>query len=127
MKNIPGKIWALPTTLVFGITAGLLGICLAPRKIRIRIAHNAICFYNYPLLRGGYAALTLGHVILFQKDSDIFMGSDISQHEIQHTIQAEVLGFLYVPLHIIFIIIHGKNVMQNPLERGPYSHPPRPF
>ena len=127
MKSIIGKLWALPTTLVFGFIAGLLGVCIAPRKVRIRIAHNSICFYNHPFMRGGAVALTLGNVILFQNDTDYFMGINIAEHEKQHTFQAEVLGIFYIPLHIICIAIYRRNVMKNPLERGPYSNPPRPW
>lgn len=130
MKTVPGiigKLWALPTTIVFGLPFGLLGACLAPRKIRIRLAHNAICFYNHPLLRGPAIAVTLGNVIAFQKDSDYCNGQNIGEHERQHTIQAEILGIFYVPLHLICLAIYGRNVEKNPLERGPYSDPPRPW
>lgn len=126
MKSTLGKIWALPTTLIFGLPLGILGLCLAPRKSRIRLAHNAICFYSCPLLKGGNLALTLGNVILFQQNSDCFWGIDIGAHEQQHTYQAEVLGFLYVPLHIICLLFFGR-YKKNPLERGPFSTPPRPW
>ena len=126
MKNFLGKLWALPTTFI-GLFLGFAGCCIAPRKIKIKFAHNAICFYNHPFMRGRAIALTLGNVIHFQKDNDFFMGTNIAEHEKQHTLQAEVLGVLYIPLHVIFIIIYGKNVMKNPLERGPYSNPPRPW
>lgn len=124
MKNIIGKLWALPTT-VLGLAYALSGYCSG--KVRIRIAHNAICFYNHPFMRGRATALTLGNVILFQQDNDYFMGINIAEHEKQHTLQAEVLGIFYIPLHIICIVIYRKNVLQNPLERGPYSNPPRPW
>ena len=127
MKNIIRKVWALPTTLIFGITTGLIGVCFAPHKVRIRIAHNAICFYNHPFLKGPAGAVTLGNVILFQKNDDYFMGLNIAQHERQHTLQAESLGIFYIPLHIMCILIYRRNVLQNPLERGPYSNPPRPW
>ena len=126
MKNIIRKLWALPATLI-GMTAGLIGVCFAPHKVRICIAHNAICFYNHPFMRGNAIAVTLGNVILFQKDTDYFAGLNIAEHEKQHTLQAEVLGIFYIPLHIICIVIYRKNVLQNPLERGPYSNPPRPW
>ena len=127
MKNIIRKVWALPTTLIFGITTGLIGVCFAPHKVRIRIAHNAICFFNHPFMRGRYIALTLGNVILFQKDTDYFAGLNIAEHEKQHTFQAEILGPLYIPLHIVCLAVYGRNVLKNPLERGPYSNPPRPW
>jgi hypothetical protein len=124
--NLIGKIWALPTTL-FGLLIGFIGVCIAPKKINIKFAHNAICFYNHPLMKGRAIALTLGNVILFQKDTDMCMGINIAQHERQHTIQGEYLGILYIPLHVIFIVMYFKNPLKNPLERGPYSNPPRPW
>ena len=48
MKNFLGKLWALPTTFI-GISIGFVGLCIAPRKIKIKFAHNAICFYNHPV------------------------------------------------------------------------------
>ncbi|MBO4305153.1 MAG: hypothetical protein J6A21_11250 [Lentisphaeria bacterium] len=126
MTSIPGKIWGLPNTLI-GLAAGLLGLCVSPKRSRIRLAHNAVCFYNNPLLRGGAIALTLGNVILFRNDTVFFMGTDIAEHERQHTLQSEVLGVLYLPLHILFLALYGRNVMRNPLERGPCSTPPAPW
>ena len=126
MKNCLGKIWSFPTTFV-GLFLGFAGYCIAPRKIKIRFGHNAICFYNHPFMCGRAIALTLGNIILFQKDTDYFAGLNIAEHEKQHTFQAEALGVFYIPLHLVFIIIYGRNVMKNPLERGPYSNPPRPW
>ena len=127
MKNIIGKLWALPTTLFFGLTAGVVGVCLAPRKVKIRLAHNAVCFYNHPFMRGQAVALTLGNVILFRGDSDRFGAVDVAEHERQHTLQAEVLGVFYVPLHLICLAVYGGDVRRNPLEHGPYADPPRPW
>ena len=125
MKNHLGKLWALPTTFI-GLFIGVVGLCIAPRKIKLRLAHNAICFYHHPFMRGRAIALTLGNVILFQKDNDFFMGLNIAEHEKQHTYQAEALGVFYIPLHLICLAVYGRNVMKNPLERG-YSNPPRPW
>ena len=124
MKNFIRKLWALPATLI-GMTAGLIGVCFAPHKVRICIAHNAICFYNHPFMRGNAIAVTLGNVILFQKDTDYFAGLNIAEHEKQHTFQAEVLGPLYIPLHVYYLLKYRKQPLNNPLERGPNSNPPR--
>ena len=124
MKNFIRKLWALPATLI-GMTAGLIGVCFAPHKVRICIAHNAICFYNHPFMRGNAIAVTLGNVILFQKDTDYFAGLNIAEHEKQHTFQAEVLGPLYIPLHVDYLLKYRKQPLNNPLERGPNSNPPR--
>ena len=126
MKNIIRKLWALSTTLI-GLFIGFAGFGIAPRKIKLRLAHNAICFYNHPFMRGRAIALTLGNVILFQKDNDFFMGTNIAEHEKQHTFQAEILGPLYIPLHAFYFLKYCKKPWKNPLERGPYSNPPRPW
>ena len=126
MSSALGKIWALPTTIVFGLPFGLLGACLAPRKIRIRVEHNAICFYNHPLLRGYAGAVTLGNVIAFQENGPHFHGIEIGEHERQHTLQAEMLGIFYIPLYLIFMPKYGCGEL-HPMERGPYARPPRPW
>ena len=126
--SILGKIWALPTTVVFGLPFGLLGACIAPRKIRIRIENNAICFFNHPLLRGPALGLTLGNVIAFQFDrADVEInGTLLGEHERQHTLQAEMLGIFYIPLYLIFMLKYGCG-KRHPMERGPYANPPQPW
>ena len=123
--NILGKVWALPTTLI-GLTLGALYACFAPRRIGIRFAHNAVCFCNCPLWPPQAGGLTLGNVILFRG-----CGSPvIAEHEMQHTRQAEVLGIFYIPAHVACLLIYGtsrEGMSKNPLERGPYSTPPRPW
>ena len=126
ISSVLGKIWALPTTIVFGLPFGLLGACLAPREIRIRIEHNAICFYNHPLLRGNAGAVTLGNVIAFQENGPHFRGIEIGEHERQHTLQAEMLGIFYIPLYLIFMPKYGCS-KSHPMERGPWAQPPRPW
>lgn len=125
MKNFL-KLWALPTTFI-GLFFGFAGWCIAPCKVRIKLVHNAICFYNHPFMRGRAIALTLGNVIMFQKNDDYFYGNDVAEHERQHTLQAEFLGPLYIPLHAFYFLKYRQKPWQNPLERGPYSNPPRPW
>ena len=128
--NIIGKLWALPTTLLFGLPFGLLGLCLSPfrkdKRVFIRFEYNSICFYNHPLLHGDAGAVTLGNVIAFQEDGPHFKGIEIGDHEKQHTLQAEMLGIFYIPLYLIFMLKHGP-LPSHPMERGPYSRPPRPW
>lgn len=126
IMNCLRKIWALPTTLV-GLLLAALGMIIARGKLRWEFGFNALCFYNISFLPRYIAGFTLGNVILFKEDGPYCNGIFIGDHEKQHTLQAEVLGFLYIPLHIICLLIYGRNVMKNPLERGPYSHPPRPW
>ena len=130
MLSILGKIWALPTTVI-GLVVAVLPLPFFPfKKTTVKFAHNAICFYNHPFLFGKAVAVTLGNVILFQYDHDYFNGDNVGEHEMQHTLQAEMLGIFYLPAHIICLIWYmliRKNPKESPLERGPYSHPPRPF
>lgn len=129
MKNLLGKIWALPTTLI-GLAFAVLPLPFSKKKVRVKIAHNAICFYHHPFLSKNALGLTIGNVILFQFGSDIYKGIDLGEHEKQHTLQGEVLGIFYLPAHILCIIWYmliRKTPLENPLERGPYSNPPRPF
>lgn len=127
LKSILGKIWALPTTVI-GLLVALIGVCIAPRTVRrIAIAHNAICFYESPLLKGPALGLTLGNVILFQEDSDYHGPINVAEHEKQHTLQAEALGIFYIPLHAFFLLKYGRRQENNPLEQGPLSTPPRPW
>ncbi len=128
--SVLGKIWALPTTILFGLPFGLLGACLAPRTIRIRLENNAICFYKHPLMRRP-GAVTLGNVIAFNlelENSNVIIekGATLGEHERQHTLQAEMLGIFYIPLYLILIPKYGC-YKEHPMERGPYASPPRPW
>ena len=126
--SLLGKIWALPTTVV-GLVYAFIGYCFAPCTVKIGIACNAICFYNFPFLKGRAAGLTLGNVVLLKEDPKYYCseGKFIAEHEKQHTLQAEVLGIFYLPLHAFFFLKYRKAPLENPLERGPYSTPPRPW
>ena len=126
--SVLGKLWALPTTVVFGMSFGFLGALIAPRKIRIRFENNAICFFNHPLLRGPALAVTLGNVIAFQfEKADVEInGTVLGEHERQHTLQAEMLGIFYIPLYLIFMPKYGCS-RRHPMERGPDTAPPRPW
>ncbi len=141
--DILGKMWALPNTLL-GAILGLLGHLFAWVGYRLNLYHhqpvisfgnNAIQFHNNPIMLFG--ALTLGNTICYGcRCSDHTHG----EHERQHTIQAQWLGPLYLPLHIFAqlasiltypivawrgpTLVHGK---ANFLETGPMSQPARPW
>lgn len=130
ISSVLGKLWALPTTVIFGMSFGFLGVLIAPRKVRIRLENNAICFFNHPLLRGRAFAVTLGNVIAFQFErADVEInnnGTTLGEHERQHTLQAEMLGIFYIPLYLILMPKYGCG-KQHPMECGPYNNPPRPW
>jgi hypothetical protein len=104
-----------------------------------RLRNNALEFCGNRLIAPFTAAITIGHVICYAcRDPD----PRIQDHERQHTYQAELLGPLYLPLHVAFQVagfaysffdrsrcyasvndrVHSP---ANLLETGPMSSPPR--
>ncbi len=138
-----GKLWNLPNT-VLGLFLGFAGYGLSWCGNRfgayahppgISVGNNAIQFHNNVLMVFG--ALTVGNVICYGcRCAPHSHGA----HERQHTIQGQVLGPFYLPLHLLAqlasvcthpigacrgpSIVHGK---ANFLEVGPLSDPPRPW
>ena len=136
LPNALAKTWASPNTAV-GLLLGALGLALG--GTRPRIDNNAIELCGNRVIAPFTAAVTFGHVILYaSREPD----ARIRLHERQHTYQAEVLGPLYLPLHIGFQIaafiysffdrsrrytcvndrVHSR---ANLLEIGPMASPPR--
>lgn len=134
--SILGKTWACPTTIV-GLLLGALGLVLG--GTRPRLGSNALEFCGNRLVAPFTSAVTFGHVILYASRQPELR---IQLHEQQHTYQAEVLGPLYLPLHIGFQLasfaysffdrsrcytsvndrVHSR---ANLLETGPMASPPR--
>jgi hypothetical protein len=134
--SVLGKTWASPTTMV-GLLLGALGLMLGGTRPRLR--NNALEFCGNRLIAPFTSAVTIGHVICYaSRDPD----PRIQLHELQHTYQAELLGPLYLPLHIAFQLaafvysffdrsrryasvndrVHSR---ANLLETGPMASPPR--
>lgn len=123
---IIGKIWNSPNTLV-GLIFGAMGKIALGKKCRIHIGHNAIEFYGNPFLPSKAEGVTLGNVICYRDNEPL---PEVPIHEQQHTIQGEVLGPFYLPLHVICLVFWHRmdNFRNSPLERGPYHKPnPRPW
>lgn len=141
--DLLGKIWSLPNTLL-GVFIGLSGHVLSwcgnrlgiyAHQAKISVGNNAIQFHNNALM--AFGALTIGNVICYGCHC---AEHSHGEHERQHTIQAQVLGPFYLPLHVLAqlasicthridslrgpTIVHGK---ANFLETGPLSDPPRPW
>ena len=59
------------------------------------------------------------------------VGDAVGAHERAHTLQGEILGPLYLPLHLLgqaySYAMTGTYHEANPLEIGPNSNPPRPW
>lgn len=135
--DVVGKIWALPNTIIglaYGGAGHVLGWMMGTNP-SISFANNAIQFENNPLMA---SAMTFGNVIVYGTDPVYFQpGSQRGQYtlgyeEMQHTYQAQVLGPLYFPGHIVSgatgLLMdrdwHGSSAF---LEVGPHSRNPRPW
>ena len=105
----------------------------------IELGNNAIQFTNSPLHFSGFAT-TVGNAIIYGGGKAT--PATVGRHEGAHTIQGQWLGPLYLPAHILTRaagviaapFIDSSTIgsaivgdMNNPLERGPYSNPPRPW
>ena len=148
LLDAAGKIWTLPNTLLgLGVGGvGHLGQQLAnwydPSKYDdpdIGFGNNAIEFTNNPfgnlLVPSGDAAVTLGNSIIYSDGPEAHnkqpgwghLHSDLGSHEQAHTIQAQVLGPLYLPawgMGAAVAAVQGKPDPfghDNMMETGPYN------
>lgn len=136
--KILGKIWASPTTAV-GVALGLLGLITG--GARPRRGNNALEFCGNRWIAPFTSAITIGHVICYAAREP---SQHTQDHERQHTYQAEVLGPLYLPLHIAAQLLaftysffdasrrysstnDRVHARVNLLETGPMARPPRPW
>ncbi|ARN56989.1 RHS repeat-associated core domain-containing protein [Sedimentisphaera salicampi] len=115
--DIAGKTWNIPNTAL-GLAVGGAGLLIGGEGPEF--ANNAICFDNSPMMLDR-AGLTLGNVILIGSNLRENEKCVIREHEEQHTHQGEILGPLYIPLHLIDKAVWG--FYKGPLERGPYGFP----
>ncbi len=146
-----GKVWAAPNTAI-GLAYGALGHAAGtvahaidsrlPRP-RVRRGENSVDFINNPF--GGVGAVTLGNSVTYRGDpydlDDKFWGGggpEARRHELQHTIQSQQLGPLYLPSNALggltALILdrdrkgqpdwHGDH---NWNEQGPMGDPARPW
>jgi hypothetical protein len=127
-------LWTLPTNLI-GHAAGLLVSGRPPRRVR----GPAAAGWLYPIRSGlgldWVGAVALGHAILYRPGllDDAAGGGTptarlILAHELAHTRQHDLLGPLYLPLHILAqvvsaILMRGRTPIvsrvhdANPLEQ----------
>jgi hypothetical protein len=139
-SDLAGKIWTSPNTLL-GVAYGAVGYVAGWANYAfggqaagpdIIFGNNAIQFTNNPLARLG--AITLGNAEVFgggrfdlAADGNLF-----EAHERQHTVQAQLLGSLYLPSNVLGgaagLLFGGKfHASQNWNEIGPQRNPPRPW
>jgi len=129
--NAVALLWALPGTLI-GLGFAALAWCLGGRFER---GPRALVLRDHALLARG-SAICFGHVVCYARGvapgDRLANGHTIASHELQHTHQAERLGALYLPLHVLSGVCglcvnrrwHGA---ANFLESGPLASPPRPW
>lgn len=136
--DVLGKLWASPATLV-GLAVGVPGLLVAlllGRRPRVGVGFNALTFTQSPFVG---TAIALGNVVVYgrnaacQPDSVCRpSGRCLAYEEMQHTIQAQWLGPLYLPAHLVFGVAalvadgrwHGRT---NRLEVGPHAREPHPW
>jgi hypothetical protein len=104
-----GFLWSLPVTIIglplallsfpsFGLRGGVL-LCIGNRG-----------FARLFLAKRGYAAMTLGHVLIAIRPPS----NHLWQHEREHTRQAQRLGIFFLPLYLYYLARRGYR--QNPFE-----------
>jgi hypothetical protein len=148
VRNIVGKIWNAPNTALGAIYSGLgMGageiahaFAGAPEPA-VKWRNNALEFTNNPFATGG--AITIGNTTTYEDDPydpnnhnwegrNRIEGHPVQAHELQHTLQGQQLGPMYLPSNIaggLNAWAHGKE-WHDPLnwnEVGPRLNPPAPW
>ncbi len=125
-----GKLWNAPNT-VLGLLWGAVGMAFGARA---GFGNNAVQFTNHPLM--GDSAVTLGNTVSYGSDfgpQTLVIGDvPVGVHELQHTLQGQLLGPLYLPSNVLggvaAVIRNGYwHGSFNWNEVGPQSNPPRPW
>jgi RHS repeat-associated protein len=131
-----GTMWGLPQEIA-GIAYG------AANRISGGTASGgplgSIVIENSPLQRalgGPNSGITLGHWICFAGNAGYYrQGENHSSldHELQHVVQSDTLGPLYLPLHALslgsgYLLDSGDEHAPHAfVETGPQADPPRPW
>lgn len=103
--------WAAPLTLVGGVLAVASGVW--PRRHGdVWIAAPAGGLFAARFARRGFAACTLGHVIVAAREPN----ERLLAHERVHVRQAERLGPLMAPVYLGLLAVYGY--ARHPLERA---------
>ncbi|WP_235559624.1 MULTISPECIES: hypothetical protein [unclassified Methylophilus] len=110
-------LWTLPTTLIGMLAAGVWMLFGA----KARLAHGVVEVHGgrfaYWMMRRGFAAMTLGHVILGFSATRL---EQLRPHEHVHVRQAERWGILFIPAYLLAGLwqgLRGRHIYyDNPFE-----------
>jgi hypothetical protein len=110
LLDVLGKAWNLPNTLL-GLAYGSLGHVigwLTGTRPFLTLGNNALQFHNNALM---LTAMTLGNVVIYgparspAQPNTPFVDSPathtVGREEFRHTQQGQLLGPLYLPLHLM--------------------------
>ena len=119
-------LWAFPTTLL-----GLLFLPLALLSGGVQVVDGVLELHgrwisyflsHFTLLKGGAAAMTLGHVVL-ARDRGLLEAT--RSHERVHVRQCERWGPLFIPAYVsasLVLWLRGRRAYEdNPFEREAYE------
>lgn len=104
-------VWAAPSTLV-GLVLGLLSGATPTVRDGVVVFSPVRGFVGAALAKGGFAATTLGHVVLARREPS----ATLMAHELVHTRQAERFGPFMGPLYYLLLIRYGY--ARHPMERA---------
>ncbi|HEX7069752.1 MAG TPA: hypothetical protein VF190_03055 [Rhodothermales bacterium] len=111
-------VWALPNTLV-GLIVALLALLAGGRTRRksgvleVQGGAPAWLLRHMVPLRGGAAAITLGHVIIARDEREL---ERTRAHERVHVRQAECWGPLFIPAYVVaslIAVLRGGNAYRD--------------
>ena len=116
-----GYLWALPTTLVgvLFIPAALMGGSAQWKDGVLELYGGGVQWFlrHCTLLKGGAAAMTLGHIVLGLDRQTL---ERTRTHERVHVRQCERWGPFFIPAYLIcslYVLLKGKNAyLDNPFE-----------
>ncbi len=114
--------WTLPTTLI-GLVTAMFWMALGAKA---RLAHGVLEVHGgklaFWMMRRGFAAMTLGHVILGFSAAKL---EQLRPHEHVHVRQAERWGILFIPAYLLAGLwqkVKGRHIYyDNPFEREAFA------
>lgn len=141
LRDLVRKVWNLPNTIIGGLIGGIGHLMQWAAHIwdpdkyarpGWSWGNNALQFHNNALIDPG-AAMTIGNIVMYGLGGEIH-----GAHEMQHTIQGEMLGPFYLPaigvsyaysnfasdLPTLGERVHSEYSF---METGPQRHPAVPF